>query len=272
MKIYTTDEEIHTNNLNFEKLGLVPTMGNLHEGHLSLIKESKKNARKTIVSIFINPLQFSPNEDYNNYPRTIESDLSKLEQINCDYVFIPKYDYAKNLHLIKAPPISRKLCGKSRPGHFDGVLTIINKIFSIISPSLSLFGLKDYQQFLLIKHFANKNFPNIKIEGLPIIREDDGLAMSSRNNLLSKKDRKNAPFIFEKLNWIKNNRNRLSIEELIIRSTEQLKRREFKIDYLGIYNLSDLEKVSNFDNGAVIAIAAKLGKVRLIDNLIITHK
>ena len=272
MKIYKTDEEILNNKLNFENLGLVPTMGNLHKGHLSLIKKSKKNGNKTIVSIFINPLQFGPSEDYNNYPRTIDSDLNKLEQINCDYVFIPEHDYAKNLHLIKAPLISKKLCGKSRPGHFDGVLTIINKIFSIISPSLSFFGLKDYQQFLLIKNFANKNFPDIKIEGLPTIREEDGLAMSSRNNLLSKKDRENAPFIFEKLNWIKENRNRLSIEELIGRSTEQLNKREFKIDYLGIYNLIDLEKVDNFDNGAIIAIAAKLGKVRLIDNLIINDK
>ena len=130
----TTENDIKDNCLNAKGLNLVPTMGNLHEGHLSLIKEAKNYNGKTIVSIFINPLQFGPNEDFKNYPRTIISDIKKLEKIDCDYAFIPQDDFAKKLNLIKAPSISKKLCGRNRPGHFDGVLTIINKIFSVILP------------------------------------------------------------------------------------------------------------------------------------------
>ena len=269
MKIFETENDIINNHLNAKGLNLVPTMGNLHEGHLSLIEEAKNYNGKTIVSIFINPLQFGPNEDFKNYPRTIISDIKKLEKINCDYAFIPKDNFAKKLKLIKAPSISKKLCGKNRPGHFDGVLTIINKIFSVILPTHAFFGLKDYQQFILIREFTRISFPKVKIVGLPIIREKDGLAMSSRNNLLTKDERKIAPNIYEGLLWIENNRKRFTISELIKLSSEKLNQNNIQIDYLGIFDKKNLTKVKNFEEGALIAVAAKIGKVRLIDNIIL---
>ena len=269
MKIFETENDIVNNHLNAKGLNLVPTMGNLHEGHLSLIEEAKNYNGKTIVSIFINPLQFGPNEDFKNYPRTIISDIKKLEKINCDYAFIPKDNFAKKLKLIKAPSISKKLCGKNRPGHFDGVLTIINKIFSVILPTHAFFGLKDYQQFILIREFTRISFPKVKIVGLPIIREKDGLAMSSRNNLLTKDERKIAPNIYEGLLWIENNRKRFTISELIKLSSEKLNQNNIQIDYLGIFDKKNLTKVKNFEEGALIAVAAKICKVRLIDNIIL---
>jgi len=269
MKILTP-EDLTKRELNTKKgLSLIPTMGNLHNGHLSLIKEAKTYDFKTIVTIFVNPLQFGPNEDFNSYPRTIKSDIEKLENINCDYVFIPQNDFAENLKTIKAPSISMELCGKNRPGHFDGVLTIINKIFSLILPAKAFFGLKDYQQFILIKEFAKIKFPDIEILGLPIIREKDGLAMSSRNNLLTKDERKIAPLIYESLTWIKENINKASTEDLIKFSAEKLKRNNFEIDYFGFYDTSNLKKIENYKKKALIAIAAKIGHVRLIDNIII---
>ena len=269
MKIFETENDIKDNCLNAKGLNLVPTMGNLHEGHLSLIEESKNYNGKTIVSIFINPLQFGPNEDFKNYPRTIISDIKQLEKISCDYAFIPQDDFARKLNLIKAPSISKKLCGRNRPGHFDGVLTIINKIFSVILPYYASFGLKDYQQYILIREFAKISFPRIKIVGLPIIREKDGLAMSSRNNLLTKDERKIAPNIYENLLWIENNRKKLTIPELIKLSSERLEKNNIQIDYLGIFDKKSLKKVDNFKEGALIAVAAKIGKVRLIDNIIL---
>ena len=272
MKIFETENDIKNNCIHAQGLNLVPTMGNLHEGHLSLIEESKNYDGKTIVSIFINPLQFGPNEDFRNYPRTIISDIKKLEKIDCDYAFIPQDDFAKKLNLIKAPSISKKLCGKNRPGHFDGVLTIINKIFSVILPTHAFFGLKDYQQFILIREFTKNYFPGIKIIGLPIIREKDGLAMSSRNNLLTKDERKIAPNIYENLIWIKNNRKKFTISELVKISSEKLERHNIQIDYLGVFDKENLKKVKNFEEGALVAVAAKIGKVRLIDNIVLNNK
>ena len=269
MKIFETEDDIKYNCLNAKGLNLVPTMGNLHKGHLSLIEEAKNYNGKTIVSIFINPLQFGPNEDFKNYPRTIISDIKQLEKIDCDYAFIPQDDFARKLNLIKAPSISKKLCGRNRPGHFDGVLTIINKIFSVILPDYAFFGLKDYQQYILIREFTKISFPRIKIIGLPILREKDGLAMSSRNNLLTKDERKIAPNIYESLLWIENNRKKFTISELIKLSSERLKKNDIQIDYLGIFDKKNLKKVENFEEGALIAVAAKIGKVRLIDNIIL---
>ena len=269
MKIFETEYDIKDNRLNAKGLSLIPTMGNLHEGHLSLIKAAKNYNNKTIVSIFVNPLQFGPNEDFKNYPRTVVSDIKRLKKIDCDYAFIPQDNFAKELKLIKAPSISKKLCGKNRPGHFDGVLTIINRIFSIILPTHAFFGLKDYQQFILVREFTKNYFPGIKIIGLPIIREKDGLAMSSRNKLLTRDERKIAPNIYENLKWIKNNRKVLSIPELIKISSEKLERHNIQLDYLGIFDKKSLEEAKNFEEGALIAVAAKLGKVRLIDNIIL---
>ena len=251
-----------------KNLVLIPTMGNLHKGHLSLIEEGKGIKGSIVVSIFVNPLQFGPNEDFKQYPRTIESDLDKLEEINCEFVFMPGNDFVDDIKNIIAPPLAKRLCGKNRPQHFDGVLSIINKIFDTIKPQLSLFGLKDYQQYILIKDFAKNYYPNMEIIGCPIVREDDGLAMSSRNNLLSAEERKLAPHLYRRLKWIQDNKGDYPISYLVERSLNFLESKKFNVDYLNIYDLESLNGKNTFNKGALIAVAAKLGSVRLIDNII----
>jgi len=250
-----------------KNLVLIPTMGNLHKGHQSLIEEGKGKG-SLVVSIFVNPLQFGPNEDFKQYPRTIQSDLNKLEKINCEFVFMPGNDFIDDIKNIIAPPIAKRLCGKSRPGHFDGVLSIINKIFDIIKPQVSFFGLKDYQQYILIKDFAKNYYPNMEIIGCPVIREDDGLAMSSRNNLLSAEERELAPNLYRRLKWIQDNKDNYPISDLVQRSLNFLELKNFTVEYLNIYDLVNLNEKNTFDKGALIAVAAKIGSVRLIDNII----
>ena len=189
MKIYNSISEFTNIKDNLTELTFNPTMGNLHQGHISLIDLAKQYENEIISSIFINRLQFNEKNDYEKYPKSLESDIELLEKNGCDYLLIPDESILDDIKLIKAPSKSKKLCGKNRPGHFDGVLTILNKFFKIINPEISIFGKKDYQQFLLVKEFVIRNYSNIKIIGGDTIREDSGLALSSRNNLLSEKEK-----------------------------------------------------------------------------------
>jgi len=254
---------------DFSEIALVPTMGNLHSGHVSLVDKAKEVGKIIIASIYVNPLQFGINEDFDSYPRTLNDDLSKLEQAGCDFVFCPSENILENIQKYKAPDISKKLCGKTRPTHFDGVVTIVRKLFEVLNPDYAVFGLKDYQQFLIIKKFFKEHNFQIKILGSPIIREDDGLAMSSRNNLLTSQDRKIAPQIFEQLTFIKNNIKNKTHDELIINSIEAFKKNNIFPEYLSILNPETLEDASENDASVLIAIAVKLGNVRLIDNILI---
>ena len=269
MKIINNEIQAKEALKNINNTALVPTMGNLHKGHLSLIDKAKKVAQKTIASIYLNPLQFSINEDFDNYPRTLDDDLFRLEQAGCDYVFCPTNNILENIQKYKASNISKKLCGKSRPTHFDGVVTIVRKLFEVLTPDYAIFGLKDYQQFLIIKKFSKKHNLQTKILGSPIIREDDGLAMSSRNNLLTPEERKIAPKIFEQLTLIKNNIKNKTHNELIINSIEAFKENNIFPEYLTILNPETLEDANESDSSVLIAIAVKLGNVRLIDNILI---
>jgi len=270
MKIINNEIQAKEALKNINNTALVPTMGNLHKGHLSLIDKAKKVAQKTIVSIYLNPLQFSINEDFDNYPRTLDDDLFRLEQAGCDYVFCPTNNILENIQKYKASNISKKLCGKSRPTHFDGVVTIVRKLFEVLTPDYAIFGLKDYQQFLIIKKFSKKHNLQTKILGSPIIREDDGLAMSSRNNLLTPEERKIAPKIYEQLTLIKNNIKNKTHNELIINSIEAFKENNIFPEYLAILNPETLEDADENDKSVLIAIAVKLGNVRLIDNILIS--
>ena len=254
---------------DFSDTALVPTMGNLHSGHLSLVDKAKEVGKTIIASIYVNPLQFGINEDFDSYPRTLHDDLSKLELAGCDFVFCPSENILQNIQKYKAPDISKKLCGKSRPTHFDGVVTIVRKLFEVLNPNYAVFGLKDYQQFLIIKKFFKEHNFQIKILGSPIIREDDGLAMSSRNNLLTSKDRKIAPKIYEQLTFIKNNIKNKTHNELIINSIEAFKEDDIFPEYLSILNPETLEDAGENDESVLIAIAVKLGNVRLIDNILV---
>jgi len=254
---------------DFSDTALVPTMGNLHSGHLSLVDKAKEVGKTIIASIYVNPLQFGINEDFDSYPRTLHDDLSKLEQAGCDFVFCPSENILQNIQKYKAPDISKKLCGKSRPTHFDGVVTIVRKLFEVLNPNYAVFGLKDYQQFLIIKKFFKEHNFQIKILGSPIIREEDGLAMSSRNNLLTPEDRKIAPRIYEQLTSIRNNINNKTHNELIVNSIEAFKEDDIFPEYLSILNPETLEDAGENDESVLIAIAVKLGNVRLIDNILV---
>ncbi|MBD64328.1 MAG: pantoate--beta-alanine ligase [Halobacteriovoraceae bacterium] len=227
--------------------GFVPTMGALHLGHISLVKESLKNNDHTIVSIFVNPTQFDQKEDLENYPQTLENDLFQLEELGVDCIFLPneKEMYPHGyFYKVEENHLSQILCGASRPGHFSGVLTIVLKLLNLIQADSAYFGLKDYQQFQLIKNMARDFFINTQIIGLETIREKDGLAMSSRNLRLSKKGRELAPQIYEQMS--KNQ----SLEEI----KTKLKKIGFEIDYLE----------EHFERRF---IAARLEGIRLIDNV-----
>jgi len=266
-----------------KKLGkeiiLVPTMGNLHEGHLQLIDLAKKQGGFVLCSIFVNPTQFGENEDFDAYPRTLEPDQEKLNKRACDLLFFPKTVeiYPKGLNknqltLVRVPGISEVLCGSSRPGHFDGVATVVSKLFNLVLPDIAIFGEKDRQQLAIIRALTEDlNFP-IKIIGAPITRESNGLAMSSRNGYLSEAEKQQATLIYHLIQDTKNkieNGNRDFIE-LQKQAAHQLNTQGFKTDYFEIRSSSNLTPATQEDTELSILVAAYLGKTRLIDNIAFT--
>jgi pantoate--beta-alanine ligase len=257
-----------------KKIGLVPTMGYLHEGHLSLVKQSKEHTDFTVVSIFVNPAQFGPNEDFDRYPRDFKRDEALLKEFGVDMVFYPTVDemyppsYSTYVNVEK---ITERLCGASRPGHFRGVATVVCKLFHIIEPDKAFFGLKDYQQFLVIKKMVSDLNMDINVIGVPIVREKDGLAMSSRNVYLSDEERKSAlslnksfQIVHEELS--KGNRD----ANAIIKKIEDfISSHPFtKIDYVEIVNPDTLEKIFTINGRFLYALAVYINKTRLIDNKI----
>ncbi len=265
-------KEILTNEKKQNRtISLVPTMGALHKGHLSLIKESKKKSDVSVVSIFVNPLQFSPNEDLDKYPRTFEEDKNKLEKLDIDFLFYPSYDemYKKPTITMFDMPIFHILCGKSRKSHFSGVCVIVAKLFNIISPDIAIFGKKDYQQYIIIKKLVEDLNFDINILGMPIVRDYDGLALSSRNMYLSKNERLNALSINNSRDIIKkyyNSSKNNNIKEIILILTEHLIENNIIIDYIEIRESNTLEPSINISSDSRIFIAGYSGKTRLIDN------
>lgn len=257
-----------------KQIGFVPTMGALHKGHLSLLEESTKNNDISVVTIFVNPTQFNKPEDLEKYPKTLENDLELLKNVNCDIVFIPSVEeiYANNV-LSKSysfDGIEHQMEGKFRDGHFDGVATIVQAFFEIIKPNSAYFGEKDYQQLQVVKKLAEKENLPVKVIGCPIFRENDGLAMSSRNARLSKNQRKASPFIYQTL---KNVSNLINTKEIIDINTfvkdEFNKNALLELEYFTIAEEKSLQEVSAIQIGkkhrAFIAVNA--GNVRLIDNI-----
>ena len=258
---------------------LVPTMGNLHSGHINLLKLAIKNNYNPVFSIFVNPLQFGPNEDLESYPRSIERDLEVLKENNCHGVFIPKQEeILKNIESLVAP-ISDKLCGKSRPGHFDGVITIVNRLFEIIKPEACIFGAKDFQQQLIIKHLIKQKHRHIKFISAPTERDENGLALSSRNNYLNESEKIEASLIFKFLSSMSfelkllpqtNKKNFLSeMESIQKKYHKKIEEKGFEVDYLELLDPETLEKFEFNSHKMLAAIAVFFKKVRLIDNLII---
>ena len=253
-------------------IAFVPTMGNLHEGHLTLIQEAFKKSKHVVVSIFINPLQFNSNEDFKKYPRTLEEDLAMLKKIGVPFVFVPSESemldplQTVEIHL---PQIAYDLCGKFRPGHFEGVAAIVNKLFNVVQPEMAFFGKKDFQQLFLIRELVRQLDSPIKILAVDTVRHEDGLARSSRNSLLNVEDRKKAPQLFQTLNSMKEKAIKKSppFSEIEAFATQSLNASGWIVDYLTIRSSQSLESPVHDENQLVILGAATLGSVRLIDNI-----
>ena len=256
-----------------KRVGFVPTMGNLHEGHLNLVREAKKLCDVVVVSIFVNPIQFGPNEDYANYPRTLDKDSQLLADVACDIIFAPSVEqmYGKQPRLtnISVSGITEDLCGASRPGHFDGVAVVVSKLFNIVQPSLAFFGQKDFQQLAVIRQFVQDlSFP-IEVIGVPITRAADGLALSSRNGYLTPEQRAVAPTIYQSLKTAEQALlNGVDLQIVLAEIKTQLTSAGFVVDYVEARSPS-LQAVQGFQQDTVIFIAAKLGTTRLIDNLVV---
>ncbi|ANQ54475.1 pantoate--beta-alanine ligase [Thermosipho sp. 1063] len=260
--------------LNGKSIGFVPTMGYLHEGHLSLVRAAKKENDVVVVSIFVNPTQFGPNEDYDNYPRNLERDLKLLESESVDYVFIPTNEemYEKDFSTyVEEVSLSKFLCGAKRPGHFRGVCTVVTKLFNIVRPTRAYFGQKDAQQFRVLRRMVRDLNFDVELKEMPIVREKDGLAMSSRNIYLTKEERKEATRLYKSLLKAKDLVKSGVVDVKIIRDEMRkiLEHPLLKIDYIEIVDEENLMPVEIIDRKVVIAIAVFVGKARLIDNIII---
>ncbi len=257
-------------------IGFVPTMGALHEGHLSLVRKAKEDNDIVVVSIFVNPIQFGPNEDFKKYPRTFDKDKELLQKENVDYIFFPsmKEMYPQGFETyVNLKSLPNHLCGLSRPGHFEGVATVVAKLFNIVMPDNSYFGQKDYQQAKIIERMTKDLNMRIKIHTLPIVREKDGLAMSSRNSYLSTEERKKALSLYNSLLLAKNLIEKGEKDPQKIKKEMENKIKEIapdaKIDYISIVNPETLEDVEKINDDIVIALAVFIGSTRLIDNMII---
>lgn len=256
------------------KIAFIPTMGNLHEGHLSLIEIAKTYAEFIVVSIFVNPTQFNEDEDFDVYPRTIKSDLSKLKDIDIDLVFLPEistiYPYGIDVSTqIIVPRLSQELCGKIRPGHFNGVTSVVLRLFNIIEPDFAVFGQKDYQQKILLEFMTKDLSLEIRILDGPTIREKDGLAMSSRNQLLSSSARSSAKDLYLVLQQAKQSIQMQDMSFSLIedRSIKTLEEHGFMVDYFSIREKKHLVKPNKKDKELIILASAKIENVRLLDNV-----
>jgi len=265
--------EIRDFRKNNKRIALVPTMGNLHEGHMTLVEEAKARGDVVVVSIFVNPMQFERPDDLERYPRTLQEDCEKLNKRGVDLVFAPSPAevYPKGLATqtqVDVPVISTILEGASRPGHFRGVSTIVSKLFNLVQPQVACFGQKDFQQLALLRTMVEDMGYDIEIVGVPIVRVKDGLALSSRNGYLTAEERKLAPQLNKIMNALA---ERLSqgerhVDEMLQETAQQLREAGFTPDELFIRDAKTLQELSVDSTSAVILMAAWLGKARLIDN------
>ncbi len=259
-----------------KRIGFVPTMGFLHDGHLSLVREAEKHADVTVMSIFVNPTQFGPHEDFEDYPRDFERDVALAQSVGCDIIFYPdRHEMYPDPYLtyVTVEKLTSVLCGASRPTHFRGVTTIVAKLFNIVKPHVAVFGQKDAQQAIVIKRMtADLNF-DIKIIVAPIVREPDGLAMSSRNTYLLPHQRQQAVALYQSLQLARKmidqgERDAKIIQQAMRSLIEQ--QPDAQIDYIELVDTTNLEPLQRLQGEVLIALAVKIGKPRLIDNIIVT--
>ena len=257
-------------------IGFVPTMGNLHEGHLTLVRAAKKICDVVVVSIFVNPIQFGVGEDFDSYPRTLEQDSRLLADVGCDIIFAPSveqmYGTQPRLTNISVGQITDDLCGKSRPGHFDGVAVVVTKLFNIVQPDFAFFGQKDYQQLAVIRQLVQDLNMPLEVIGVPIVRAEDGLALSSRNGYLSEQQRAIAPTIYQLLKQAEQQLHEgQALAQVLESISNQLTQAGFVVDYVEARQ-TNLQPIEQFDRNVVLFVAAKLGTTRLIDNLQVDFK
>ncbi|NEX21912.1 pantoate--beta-alanine ligase [Thiorhodococcus mannitoliphagus] len=256
-----------------ERVALVPTMGNLHRGHLTLVREARARADRVVVSIFVNPLQFGPSEDLDAYPRTLEEDMRQLEAEGCDLLFTPTSDvvYPRGQDgqtRVEVPGLSDLLCGASRPGHFAGVATVVCKLLNMVQPDVALFGEKDFQQLMVIRCMVEDLDMPVEVVGVPIVREADGLAMSSRNGYLTPTERERAPALYRVLTEAAGALQAGdAVEAVETAARVRLSEAGLRPDYVSIRSAADLSQPCRADDRLVILAAAYLGRARLIDNL-----
>lgn len=269
-------EQIKQHKRDGRKIAFVPTMGNLHEGHLTLVRKARENADIVVVSIFVNPMQFDRADDLNSYPRTLEDDLSKLTTEGVELVFTPTPEIiyplgVENQTSVEVPVLSNMLEGASRPGHFRGVSTVVTKLFNIVQPDVACFGEKDFQQLAIIRKMTEDLALDIEIIGVPTVREMDGLAMSSRNGLLTIDERQRAPVLARTMRWISSaiRGGRDDYASVIEDASDQLRAAGLQPDEIFIRDARTLQVISSQSTQAVILMSAFLGKARLIDNQVV---
>jgi pantoate--beta-alanine ligase len=259
-----------------ERIALVPTMGNLHDGHMALFRQAYKHAKRLIVSSFVNPMQFGPSEDYERYPRTPDADSEILRQSGCDVLFSPEVSevYPRGLAFatrVQVPGFSEILDGEFRPGHFEGVASVVMRLFSMVQPDVAIFGEKDYQQLLVIRRMAADLFLPVEIVGAPTVRAPDGLALSSRNIYLSEDERAIAPKLYEELRRVAvaidiDDESAKDLQALETEARRTLRAAGFKVEYFTIRSANTLLTPSLSESELVVLVAARLGRARLIDN------
>lgn len=262
---------------NGDHVALVPTMGNLHSGHVSLVDLAREHAERVVVSIFVNPTQFGEDEDFEDYPRTLERDTRRLKRPAADMIFAPDVDTMypfglKDATTISVPRITENFCGASRPGHFDGVTSVVARLFALVQPDVAIFGQKDYQQQLVIRHMSLDLSLPVSIITAETMREEDGLAMSSRNQYLTDDERAKAPLLFEVLSGVGQELQdgRRNFEDMETAANAALTEAGFIVDYFAIRRAQNLEVPDRDCDEIVVLAAAHLGKARLIDNTVVT--
>jgi pantoate--beta-alanine ligase len=281
MKVIASKDELHEQLEEWrhagEHVAIVPTMGNLHAGHISLVDFARENAERVVVTVFVNPTQFGEGEDFESYPRTLKKDSRKLKKAGVDVLFAPDADTVYPFGLddatrITVPGITEHLCGSFRPGHFDGVTTVVARLFALVQPYVAVFGQKDYQQQLVIRRMVEDlNLP-VRVVTAPTVREDDGLAMSSRNAYLNDAERAVAPKLYESLKAIEADlqSGAADFDELEKRALRRLEDAGFAPEYVAIRQAMDLSSPQENCHEFVVLAAANLGDARLIDNVLVT--
>ncbi len=281
MNIVTTVDELRQQLKDWRQSGdhtaLVPTMGNLHQGHMGLIELAREHAERIIVSIFVNPTQFDDDSDFERYPRTLDRDKARLKRAGVDMLFIPEVDTmypfgTDNATSVSVPILGEEFCGSSRPGHFNGVTSVVNRLFSLVQPDVAIFGQKDYQQQIIIRRMTEDLSLPIRIVTGETVRDDDGLALSSRNQYLTEDERTIAPKLYAALQVIGNElqAGKRDYEGLESAATKELNGAGFEVDYVEIRRAENLNPPNRDCDELVVLAAAQLGVARLIDNIVVS--